>query len=525
MLHCIVDVTHGAVMTLIYLTIAWLIGIITADILDLPLPLLVGGVAFGVLAALIGRNQPRVRLVTLMFCCAAAGGVRLDLAQVPITPQSIRLLNETGELAFVGVVAEDPQRTEEGQRVLVAAEQVLAASQARPAEGLVLLKLPPYPERRYGDRIMLTGTLKTPREADRPGAFDYRVYLERKRIFSLMEPKAVRSLGEGYGNQFWSNLLELRDRARRVLLRELPEPQASLAVGILLGLQSSIPDDVSQTFSITGTSHILVISGWNISIIAAALYGLAGSLKLSKNAAFWAILVCIWLYTLFVGASATVIRAAVMGTVVVLGQRLGRPAHAWTTLFAACGIMTIWNPQTLWDMGFQLSALATASLFAYGKGTEAILLKTPLRAGWLDWAREALTATLAAQILALPLILYAFGNLSIIAPLANVVLLPVVPAAMLFGAIALVGGLIWLPLGQALALPAYLFLAWMTEGARLFANLPYAAMQIPPFPLWMLLAYYAIVIGAWLWKSREPDDDQATEERSVASGLVPSELH
>jgi len=76
------------------------------------------------------------------------------------------------------------------------------------------------------------------------------------------------------------------------------------------------------------------------------------------------------------------------------------------------------------------------------------LLKTPLRVGWLDWAREALTATLAAQILALPLILYQFGNLSIIAPLANVVLLPVVPAAMLFGAICLAGGLVWLPLGQ-----------------------------------------------------------------------------
>jgi competence protein ComEC len=121
-----------------------------------------------------------------------------------------------------------------------------------------------------------------------------------------------------------------------------------------------------------------------------------------------------------------------------------------------------------------------------------------LRVGWLDWAREALTATLAAQILALPLILYQFGNLSIIAPLANVVLLPVVRAAMRFGALALVGGLIWLPLGQGLALSAYLFLAWLTEGARIFATLPWAAVQLPPFPLWLLLAYYAIVVGGWL---------------------------
>jgi len=228
------------------------------------------------------------------------------------------------------------------------------------------------------------------------------------------------------------------------------------------------------------------------------LYSLAEGLRLSKRKAFWAILGCIWLYTLFVGATPTVIRAAVMGTIVVVGQRMERPAYAWTTLFAACWAMTLYDPQTLWDMGFQLSALATASLFAYGKGTEALLLRTPLRVGWLGWAREALTATLAAQILALPLILYSFGNLSIVAPLANVVMLPLVPAAMLFGAIALLGGMVWLPLGQWLAVIAYLFLAWLTEGARLFANMPYAAVQLPPFPLWLLLGYYAIVVGGWL---------------------------
>jgi ComEC/Rec2-related protein len=137
------------------------------------------------------------------------------------------------------------------------------------------------------------------------------------------------------------------------------------------------------------------------------------------------------LYTLFVGALPTVSRAAVMGTIVVLGQQLERRAHAWTTLFAACWAMTQWDPQTLWDLGFQLSALATASLFAFGKGTERLLLRTPLCIGWLDWACEALTAMLAAQSLTLPLLLSQFGNPSIVTPLANVVLLPIVPYAVL----------------------------------------------------------------------------------------------
>ena len=106
---------------------------------------------------------------------------------------------------------------------------------------------------------------------------------------------------------------------------------------------------------------------------------------------------------------------------------------------------------------------------------------------------------------------YQLGNLSVIAPLANVVLLPVVPYAMLFGAVAMVAGMIYLPLGQALALLAYLFLAWLTEGAHWFARVPGAAVQLPPFPLWVLLAYYAIVLGGWLWSIDPSSADQCED--------------
>jgi len=502
-------------MTLIVLALAWMVGIFLADALHAPLWYLVAGsIGFGVPAMAL-RQHPRLRLTFLALCVAAAGGARLAAAEIPALPHSIRLLNDSGEVQIRGIVVEDPRRLADGQRVVIAADSVRAGESWQPAEGLALVTLPRYPERFYGDRLELTGTLTTPRAAARSGDFDYRVYLARRGIFSLMKPERSRLIASNQGHPVMTALLGFRDHARRVLLRELPEPQAALAVGILLGLQSSIPDDMLDHFSATGTSHILVISGWNITIISAALYTLADGMKLERRKAFWSILITIWVYTLFVGATPTVIRAAVMGSIVVLGQRLERPAHAWTTLFAACWAMTVWNPQTLWDMGFQLSALATASLFAYGKGTEALLMRTPLRVGWLDWAREALTATLAAQILALPLILYAFGNLSLIAPLANVVMLPMVPSAMLFGALALVGGMIWLPLGQLLALPAYLFLAWLTEGARLFGQLPWAAVQLPPFPLWLLLAYYAIVVGAWLWNASV---DEARGARREARG-------
>jgi competence protein ComEC len=115
---------------------------------------------------------------------------------------------------------------------------------------------------------------------------------------------------------------------------------------------------------------------------------------------------------------------------------------------------------------------------------------------------EALTATLAAQVLTLPLILSAFGNLSLIAPLANVLLVPVVPYAMLFGSLALAGGLLWLSLGQALGLLLWLPLTWIAQGVAILAQPSWAAILMPPLPLWALLAYYAAVGGVWWWRRR-----------------------
>lgn len=288
-------------MTLIVLAIAWLLGLVAADLLQPAAAALLGLAGAGGLLAALGGKAPRLRLAGLALACAALGGLRLAASQAPSTPQSIQRLNDRGELTVEGLVIDDPRRSADGQRVTLAAERAWVGGRPAQASGLVLATLPTYPERHYGDRLRLSGQLSTPREAERPGQFDYRQYLARKRIFSLMDVKSARLVAESQGGTLWSGLLALRDRARRVLLHELPEPQASLAVGILLGLQSSIPDNVSADFSTTGTSHILVISGWNISIIAAALYRLAEALRLDKRRAFWAILATIWLYTLFKG--------------------------------------------------------------------------------------------------------------------------------------------------------------------------------------------------------------------------------
>lgn len=150
-----------------------------------------------------------------------------------------------------------------------------------------------------------------------------------------------------------------------------------------------------------------------------------------------------------------------------------------------------------------LVTLATAGLFAFARPIEQLLTKRgPLRSPLLRWAVEPLTATLAASLLSLPILLYHFGRLSLIAPLANIVMLPAVPYAMLFGSIATVAGMLWLPLGQLLALLTWPFLAWLLGAAQWLAQVPGAYTTLPPFSVWWVWGYYAGLITLRLWSQQ-----------------------
>jgi competence protein ComEC len=504
---------------LIRLAIAWMLGIVAGHQLR-PEPAWLWAASAAALAvALAARNSPAPRLAALCALVAALGGLRYLADVPPAGPGTVEALVGRGELTLVGSVDAEPRRSDAGQRAVLRVEAAGVGGEARAAEGLALVVLPPFPVYRYGDRLAVTGELERPRAAERPGEFDYRAYLAHRGIFALMrEPEAVRALPGSDGLAPLAALLRFREHCRAVLLRSLPEPQAALAVGILLGIQSSVPEEVQSAFSATGVSHILVVSGWNFTIVAGMIGALAARARLGPWQTFWVALAVMWLYALLTGGSAAVLRAAAMASLAAVARAAERGSEPWRLLLAACWLISLADPNTLWDLGFQLSALATASLFAFAHPVEAWLGRwRPFR--WLAVApvKEALTATLAAQVLTLPLILFQFGNLSVISPLANVLIVPVVPYAMALGALALLGGLLWLPLGQLLALGAWLPLSWMAEGALLLASPAWAAVQVPPFPLWALLAYYVAVV--WLWLRRRQGDEQSdtsTAERLAA---------
>jgi competence protein ComEC len=494
-----------------------MLGIVAADLFALPRDLLWGVALLGLAGTFLVGNSPPLRFFSLALLVVALGGVRyepVDVARSRVTIWRLAAIS-TSEIMVQGVVSTEPGWTDSGQQVTLETEAASLGETAAPVSGLLLLSLPPYPAYHYGEHLVAVGAVEEPPAARQPNTFNYRAYLARKHIFATMHEPAVYRLPDTRGNPLLVGLLRFRSHCHALLLRALPEPQASVAGGMLLGLKAAIPDETYTTFAANGVAHILVISGWHLSLVASIITSSAARLRLGRGATFWVSLAAIWVYAMFVGATATVLRAALMASLVVLARATERQGESWTLLLAACWFLSLWNPHILWDLGFQLSVLATASLVAFTHPVRGLLERfPPLRWPLARWITEPLSVTLAAQILVLPLVLYHFGNLSLISPLSNVLLVPVVPAIMLLSGAALLlsllSGLISsIPLvGSAAALLAqgvwlfaWLPLAYLTEGARLLATLPGAALRLPQFSPWLLAAYYGVA-ALWLLRKR-----------------------
>ncbi len=291
----------------------------------------------------------------------------------------------------------------------------------------VYARLPRFPMVVPGDRVLVAGRLEPP--PDGPGFGDY---LRRVAAAGTLEADLLQPAAPADGMSGW---LERRRRdAAELLGRALPAPQAGFAAAMLVGLRDQVDRDVADAFTAAGLTHIIAISGWNIALVGGTLASLLGFL--SRRSRALATLAGIAAYTCFAGAGTSVVRAALMAALALTARLSGRASRAPGLLAVAAVSMLALDPGVVADAGFQLSVAATAGLLAWA---------TPL-AGWMH-ARlrgrmpeplvASLGVSLAAQAATLPLVLLDFGRLSLIAPLANLLAAPLVPACMLVGALAL----------------------------------------------------------------------------------------
>lgn len=253
-----------------------------------------------------------------------------------------------------------------------------------------------------------------------------------------------------------------REKWVAILGKSLPEPMSSLAAGILLGVKGQMPYDFYRQLVKTGTLHIVAASGFNVMIVASVLMGILTKLW-SRGFAIAGGVGGIILYVLLSGASASVVRAGIMGSLTLIAYYFGRASEAKRLLWITVGLMLLFNPLYIVEIGFQLSVAATAGLL-YIEPPLQILQSKILKfsnGGIQAFLSNYLSPTLAATVATMPVILWHFGRVSWISPLVNMLVLPVVPLIMLMSALTLVGG-------QVVAWVAYVPLAYLVWVIRLW---------------------------------------------------------
>src|SRR6478672_10134788 len=424
-------------------------------------------IALGLAAILLGREaRPQVGAGALLPVAFGAAAIAVRLAVLPAAaPPPDRPPDGDGPWRMVVESVGSPRDGQQTATLAIAGDGSAIK---------VAATLPRYPVLIPGDTVMVDGSIR-----ERPDSA-YGEYLERIGAVGTLTSRTldVEPAPEDLGRR----LEGLRRGAGEALTRVLPEPEAGLAAGILIGLRDRVDRDLAAAFTTAGVSHVVAISGWNIAIVAAAIAAMTG--RLGRRRRSVVTILAIATYVAFAGASASVVRAALMAGVVLLARETGRAGRAAAALGWAATLLLVTDPALIGDAGFQLSSLATAGLIAWA---------TPLT-GWIEragggrvprWLAESLGVSLAAQAATLPIVLVSFGRLAILSPVVNLVVVPLVAPAMAAGVVALAGGGLVLGgappvIGAVIAAPGWVILRVLVAIVTVAAGLPFASVTLEP---------------------------------------------
>ena len=367
---------------------------------------------FGLLIMFLSPVFPNKNLFAagLILAFFAVGYWRFDSAWTNIQNNKLAALNGTGQT--LSVVVDEPPLGSDSQKLVV-----------KPAglEGKILITTSRYPEFRYGDELKISGTLEEPPAFD---GFDYKNYLAKSGIFSVMYKPDIRFIAAGRGSRFLAAIYSLRNGLSVSLYNNLPYPHNVLMAAILFGDQTKLPScsqaeidyaaktgesclKLKEEFKATGLSHLTAVSGMHITIFCAIFMALGLAIGLWRWQAIVFSAILIWLFIVMIGLPASAVRAGVMGTLMLTAQIIGRPASSSRIVVLAATAMVLQNPLVLcFDVGFQLSFLAVMGMIHLA----------PLVADWLTFIPESffdlrtvLAQTLSAQIFTLPILIFNFG--------------------------------------------------------------------------------------------------------------------
>ena len=414
-------------------------------------------------------------IVTAFLFCAGLGILRLQSTIIPNQYQD--LLGQKQQME--GYVVED---------VDIRTNEQLITFRPKGYSQTILITTTLGQQFFYGDLLAVEDKVE---EVKNFGDFDYEKYLELYNTYAVMRYPKILILKSHQLNPAKELLLKIKLAFVNRLSEMYKEPENSLLLGILIGAKKTLPKDIVDNFNNTGTSHIIAVSGFNITIIITALASLA--YLIGRRASFYLAFLTIAGFVIITGASASVIRAAIMGFLLLLALNIGRQYAIVPSIFFAGLVMLILNPRILfWDVGFQLSFAATLGIIYFMPVLNGLTESWPKLLG----GKTLVLTTMSAIVATLPIILFNFGTLSLVAPIVNLIVLPVVPATMLFGFLSIIPFF-----GPGFALAAKGLLLYTINIIGFFAHLPYNSFNIK-ISVWVFWGLNLLVFGIYFLLKR-----------------------
>lgn len=483
------------------------LGIICAEYFSLTAGVKILSILVGIAVAVYILSRRHIIFISLSFLFLFFGFARFYIPAQQLPPLELEVLKGESHI-YSGNIVSEVERRKAQQRFVIEFRDEERSDKGIRSKALVYV--PAYPEFSYGDSFNFEGALLKPIDfqTDTGTWFDYDTYLAKDDIFYVIKNPRIYDIEQNKGNWLLAKLYEIKNQIIESIEDMLPSPQSSLLAGLLIAGKKSIPADVMNDFKVAGIVHMVVLSGYNVTIVAVAIMAALANIKRRLRLCIGAVLIV--LFSLMVGETATVVRSVIMALMALFAQMVYRDFDVIRALVLSAFCMLLWNPYYLMhDPSFQLSFLATIGLILCSPPISYVLdkLLPQLAIKLLEKysiIKELLVASLSTQIFVLPYILYGTGILSLVALPANVFILIFIPLTMLSGFIGVaLQWFIFMPFVSFVATLVnfftYILLSYELGVAHFLASLPHAAIYTKHVPLWSVFVAYLVYMAILFW--------------------------
>ncbi|HHX58321.1 MAG TPA: ComEC family competence protein [Candidatus Moranbacteria bacterium] len=401
-----------------------------------------------------------------------------------------------GNFSAAVKVVREPEERERYQQVIVApVDGESDLEKETLIRKRVLVFAPLKPSYQYGEELKLKCELKKP--DSQLGRFNYQRFLAKNGVYQVCNnPQIIKvestkkELSFSWKDGLLSNIFKFRRFLEGRINQLLPQPESAYLAGLLLGGEGRLPEKVAENFRLTGTTHVVAVSGSNIAIVSQILILIAIAIGLWRWQAFGLAITGIALFVVMIGAPASAIRAAIMGGLLIWATSAGRLTDSGRAVLWAAVIMTAFSPLILvYDVGFQLSVMATLGIiyfYPYFKEKWAV------ENDFLG-LRSVFFLTLSAQIGVFGILVYNFETFSLISLPANLIIVPFIPFIMSLGGLMLLTSFYW-PLSQFFSWLTFFALKMQIWVVDFLAKAPGAKLSLEGLGFWWMIGYYVLLI-------------------------------